>query len=101
MNMNTTQNNDDFRISIADLEAFNKQLHELKDNLTDSVECIFLTIADVMEITGWSKKTVEDLFNNPAFPCTDLGKKKLVLKAAFIRFFNERRCKDDQNFWKY
>ena len=42
----------------------------------------------------------EDLFNNPAFPATDLGKKKLVLKSAFIEFFSVKRCRADKDYWK-
>ena len=60
------------------VKEMNKQLEALDKNYKIVFnEDLFFTIQDVIRITNWSKKTVEDLFNNPAFPATDLGKKKL------------------------
>lgn len=48
---------------------------------------LFLNIEDVMKLTGWSRKTVEDLFNQNDFPCYDNGKRKIILTLAFINYF--------------
>lgn len=100
-------------IAIKDNNNYSLTLDEIKElnneisNFQNSIESLgkevtlFFDIADVQRITGWSKKTVEDLFNHPAFPCTDIGKRKLILKTAFIKFFMERRCRDNEDYWKY
>ena len=89
----------DFTISLRDLEKLNAEIERYKANVESIDEILFYDIQDVMKITGWSKKTVESLFLNSAFPCSDIGKRKLVLKTAFINFFSERRCKDNQAYW--
>ena len=99
--MTDVTSNNDYAISIKALEELNEQLHIFQENYGRFSDSLFFDIKDVIEITGWSKKTVEDLFNHPMFPCTDLGKRKLVLKTAFIKFFSDRRCKDDESRWKY
>lgn len=98
--MGTTHN--DFYISLQTLTELNKQLTLFQTNCNNiNDNCLFLNMQDVINITGWSKKTVELLFNHPDFPCTDIGKKKLVLKTAFMKFFSTRRCKDDEVYWRY
>ncbi len=65
------------------------------ENFTSQVENkLFLTIEDVMNLTGWSKKTVENLFNQNDFPSCDYGKKKIVLTLAFINYFMTPHKKD-------
>ena len=90
-----------FSLAIQEIEKLNEKIVELKGNYESvaSSEIIFLSIEDVRKITGWSKHTVETLFNNPAFPSTDIGKTKLVLSFAFIDFFMKRRCKDEEMYW--
>lgn len=98
--MNNISN--DYTIDINSIKELNEQLILLQNNskcLDDN--CLFLDIKQTMTLTGWSKKTVETLFNHPMFPCTNLGKKKLVLKSAFVKFFMDRRCKGDELHWKY
>lgn len=91
-----------FSISIEQIEKLNQEISSLKSSFSefDNQDFLFFTIDDVCRLTGWAKHTVENLFNHPAFPCTDLGKKKLVLKPAFIKFFMERRCRDDEVYWR-
>lgn len=60
----------------------------------------FLTIEDVMEITGYSKTTVLKLFNMKEFPACDFGKGKIVSEEAFWNFFSERRVKADYAYWR-
>lgn len=92
----------DFTISLQDFEKMNAEIERYKTNINslDNDNVLFFSQEDIWNITGWSKHTVETLFNNPSFPCTDIGKSKLVLKTAFIKFFSERRCKDNETYWK-
>lgn len=46
----------------------------------------FLTIKDVMELTGWSELTVQNLFKRDDFPACELGKSKLVFAPAFYEY---------------
>ena len=39
---------------------------------------VYLTIADVCNVTGMSRTTVQYLFNREDFPCVDIGKSKVV-----------------------
>jgi len=52
---------------------------------------VFLTIKEVVALTGWSIRTVQDLFNIPDFPSCDYGKEKIVEKNAFLKFFDTPR----------
>ncbi len=92
----------DFSISLKEFEKINYEIERFKANMEtlSADNIIFFSQEDIRKITGWSKHTVETLFNNPSFPCTDIGKSKLVLKSAFIKFFSERRCKDNELYWK-
>lgn len=96
-----TEPNKDFSVTLKDIQTLNEQVSLLKGNMETLSNDLFLSIKDVQNITNWSKKTVETLFNHPAFPCTDLGKSKLVLKPAFIKFFMDRRCRDNEDYWNY
>ncbi|MBR3149239.1 MAG: hypothetical protein IKF64_03635 [Eubacterium sp.] len=86
-----------------ELKQLNEEIERFCNNSEKLIDenILFLDIASVQKITGWSKKTVEDLFNHPDFPCTDLGKRKLVLKVAFIKFFMQRRCRDEKDYWHF
>ena len=66
-----------------------------------SSEAIFYSIEDVAEMTGWSVRTVQKLFNCPVFPSTDLGKRKLVESHALIEFFSVKRERCDfEGYWE-
>lgn len=95
--------NNDYSLSLQEIKELNKEIADFQNSIESlgKENVLFFDTADIRNITGWSKKTVEDLFNNPAFPCTDIGKRKLVLKTAFIKFFMERRCRDNEDYWKY
>ena len=55
-------------------------------------ECIFLTRKDVAELTGWSEKTVNTLFQtDKTLPVLDFGKKELVSSTAFIEWTKTRK----------
>lgn len=70
------------------------------EKLKDNSDIVFLTIKDVIKITGYSKKTVELLFNDPDFPSCDFGKKKIVEKNAFLQYFSKRHQKDRSKYWR-
>lgn len=93
----------DYSLSLQEIKELNKEISNFQNNIENlgKENTLFFDTADVRKITGWSKKTVEDLFNHPAFPATDIGKRKLVLKVAFIKFFMDRRCRDEECHWKY
>ena len=56
----------------------------------------FVSIKDFMELTGWSEKTVQEIYNKPDFPSTDFGKEKKAEVHAIIEYFKvPRRKKDD------
>lgn len=46
----------------------------------------FLTIKDIMEMTGWSELTVQNMFKREDFPSCELGKTKLVFAPAFYQY---------------
>lgn len=69
-------------------------------NMCISSEVIMYSIKDVMKMTGWSKKTVEKLFNSPEFPSVDYGKAKMVECHALINYFSIRREKAQDRYWR-
>lgn len=95
--------NNNYSMTLAEIKELNKEISKFENNMENlgKEDTLFFDTSDVRRITGWSKKTVEDLFNHPAFPCTDIGKRKLILKTAFVKFFMDRRCRDNEDYWKY
>ena len=94
-----SENKEDIVLTIPALLELQKQIEEISRNINNQVvNNLFFNIEDVMKMTGWSRKTVE-LFRHPEFPSTDLGKKQLVLKTAFINFFSVKRKSSERNTW--
>ena len=60
-----------------------------------SSEVRFYTIDDLVKMLGWSKHTVQKLFNDPKFPAADFGRTKMVEAHALIDFFSKRNMKDE------
>ena len=65
-----------------------------------SSEVIMYSIADIIEMTGWSEMTVQKLFNDPKFPSANYGKKNLIENHALMQFFSVRRDKERDNYWR-
>ena len=65
-----------------------------------SSEARFYTIGNIQEMTGWSKKTVQRLFNDPRFPAADYGRIKVVEAHALIDYFSKRHEKDRERHWQ-
>lgn len=55
----------------------------------------FLTVEDVMKLTGYSKPTVLTIFNRPDFPACNYGKNKIVFLPAFYDYFMKAVKKSD------
>lgn len=101
--MTAIEVNNNYFMTLAEIKELNKEISKFENNMENlgKEDTLFFDTADVRKITGWSKKTVEDLFNHPAFPCTDIGKRKLILKTAFVKFFMDRHCRDNEDYWEY
>ena len=65
-----------------------------------SSEVRFYTISDIQEMLGWSKKTVQKLFNDPRFHASDFGRIKVVEAHALIDYFSKRHEKDRERYWQ-
>ena len=71
-----------------------KQLLEYLKEIDNQVAKLqFVSIQDVVDATGWSKPTVEKLFNRKDFPSSDFGKEKQAEIHAVIKYFSEPRRK--------
>ncbi len=94
---NTIYQNDQGNwLKLADIDFTIKKIKELDDTLSliDNKK-LFLTIEDVMDLTGFGKSKTQDLFNWKEFPACDIGKQKIVLYYAFVDFFMKRRSRED------
>lgn len=71
-----------------------KELLELQAQVKENVSAIaFLSVEDVMKLTGWGRNTVNKLFDEPDFPCCDFGKEKKAEIHAVIKYFSVPRRK--------
>ena len=75
------------------LEKAKALLKYLKEIDNQVVKLQFVTIQDVVDATGWSKPTVQDLFNRKDFPSSDFGKEKQAEIHAVINYFSVPRRK--------
>lgn len=76
-----------------------KEFYELEKKINDEAFYIgFLTANKVAELTGWSKPTVDQLFNTPDFPVCDFGKSKIVEVHALLEYFSVPRRKN-RRYW--
>ena len=53
----------------------------------------FISIKEFSKLTGWSEKTVQELYNKADFPSTDFGKEKKAEVHAIIDYFKVPRRK--------
>lgn len=67
----------------------------MENDLIELNENKFYSIKTFVPVIGWSEKTVQELFNTPDFPSTDIGKEKKALGSAIIEYFKvpRRRAK--------
>lgn len=59
----------------------------------------FYTISEVAELTRWSEKTVQKLFNAPDFPSADFGRGKVVEAHALIEYFKTKHERSKDKYW--
>lgn len=69
------------------------------DRLSVSSEVRFYSVNDLVEISGWSRKVVLRLFNDPEFPSLDYGKAKLVEAHALIMFMSVKHERKNEPYW--
>ena len=65
-----------------------------------SPEVIMYDVQDVMNMTGYSKKTVLKLFSDPELPKLRIGKKTVVEAHALIAYCATTHDKDEDDFWR-
>lgn len=65
-----------------------------------SPEVIMYDVQDVMNMTGYSKKTVLKLFNDPELPKLNIGRKLLVEAHALIDYCARSHDKDEDDYWR-
>ena len=63
-------------------------------------EVILYDVQDVMSMTGYSKKTVLKLFNDPELPKLNIGRKLLVEAHALIDYCARSHDKDEDDYWR-
>ncbi len=88
MILRATPDLDEQLAEIRNLVAELKELESAVDKIC------FLSITDVMKMTGWSRPTVEKMFNRPDFPSCDFGKEKIVELTALRDYFSVPRRKE-------
>lgn len=85
------------RIELNTLEQLTDKIIEVVEKVekieTSITEPKFYSIGEVANILGWSKNTVQDLFNRRDFPSCDFGKQKVVEMSALKNYFSVPRRK--------
>ena len=76
-----------------ELEKVNKLLKGLEEVKEKAQLIQFVGIKEFCEMTNWSEKTVQELYNRPDFPSTDFGKEKKAEVHAIINYFSVPRRK--------
>ena len=71
------------------------EIHNTEVQQYISSEVRFYSVAELVELMGWSEKTVREMFDDPEFPALALGKTKLVEAHALITYCSQRRDKQD------
>ena len=66
-------------------ELSQKDLIEMEVNrLSNKYQKDFLGCEDIMTITGLGRNNVRDLMNDPNFPTTTIGRRKVVSLVSFV-----------------
>ena len=60
---------------------------------------VFLDAKELSKKLGWSMRKVFKLFNDPEFPSSDYGKKKVVEMDALKKYFSVKRERKDSEYW--
>lgn len=65
----------------------------------NNTKIAMLTIEDVKAITGWSRRRVEELFDDPALKVVHIGKAKQVEASVLKKYFSEAHDADSDVYW--
>lgn len=83
------------------VEKIKELMHYLKEIEKTTELLRFISIKDFCKMSGWSERTVQDLYNRPDFPSTDYGKEKKAEIHAIIKYFSTPRRKWRPNTLSY
>lgn len=82
----------------TDIDKEIQKTSELIDKLNEANQITktlkFISIKEFCNLTGWSLKTVQNLYNRKDFPSTDFGKEKKAEIHAIIEYFKIPRRRD-------
>jgi len=78
-----------------ELEKATELINKLNEISTKAKLIHFVSIDEFSKLTGWSKKTVQNLYNRKDFPCTNYGKEKKAEVHAIIKYFEVPRRKEN------
>ena len=79
----------------TEIQMLKNLLSELNARLDGGIR--LYSIEDVMELTGYSKKKVQEIFNDPDLVVIDRGKRKFVEENVLRNYFSTRH---NNNYWK-
>ena len=82
----------------TDIDKEIQKTSELIDKLNEANQITktlkFISMKEFCNLTGWSLKTVQNLYNRKDFPSTDFGKEKKAEVHAIIEYFKIPRRRD-------
>jgi len=100
---NINDNSERIVLPIKEFDALSKSINDIVEGCKLLNEnAVFFSIKDVMALTGWSKEKTQAVFNLSDFPSCDFGKKKIVLKTAFLNWMSKPRRRKElfpENKW--
>lgn len=70
-----------------ELEKTSELINKLNEANQITKTLKFISIKEFCNLTGWSLKTVQNLYNRKDFPSTNLGKEKKAEVHAIIEYF--------------
>lgn len=74
-----------------ELQKTSKLIDKLNEANQITKTLKFISIKEFCNLTGWSLKTVQTLYNRKDFPSTNLGKEKKAEIHAIINYFSVPR----------
>lgn len=77
----------------TNLDKVKELIKGLEDINNKATLIQFIGIKEFSKLSGWSIKTVQNLYNRKDFPSTDYGKEKKAEVHAIINYFKVPRRK--------
>lgn len=78
-----------YRFERTRKRVFDKLCELMASSSGKTINACFLTVNDVMALTGLGRTTVYTLFNRTDFPTTHMARKMVVEIHAFVDFFSK------------